>query len=204
MVEVRVESLRKTYGKVEALRGVSLNFRSGALTAILGPSGCGKTTLLRSIAGFIEVDAGRILFDAEEVPGLPPQRRGTAMVFQNYALWPHMTVFENVAYGLRLRGRPGAGGRGPGGEGGGARGDATLVVRASDGALEMVRPAGEGGVRDAVMRGMLEERLFLGAVYRHYVRLEGETVMVDSAEPVEAGPAVVRVPVVKLQVSSAG
>ena len=108
MVEVRVENVRKTYGRVEALRGVSLNFRSGALTAILGPSGCGKTTLLRSIAGFIEVDAGRILFDAEEVTGLPPQRRGTAMVFQNYALWPHMTVFENVAYGLRLQKVPAA------------------------------------------------------------------------------------------------
>ncbi|MBI2114351.1 MAG: ABC transporter ATP-binding protein [candidate division NC10 bacterium] len=103
MVEVRVENVRKTYGRVEVLRGVSLNFRSGALTAILGPSGCGKTTLLRSIAGFIAVDSGRILFDAEEVSGLPPQRRGTAMVFQNYALWPHMTVFENVAYGLRLQ-----------------------------------------------------------------------------------------------------
>jgi ABC-type Fe3+/spermidine/putrescine transport system ATPase subunit len=103
MVEVRVENVRKTYGKVEALKGVSLNFRSGALTAILGPSGCGKTTLLRSIAGFIEVDSGRILFGSEEVTGLPPQRRGTAMVFQNYALWPHMTIFQNVAYGLRLQ-----------------------------------------------------------------------------------------------------
>jgi ABC-type Fe3+/spermidine/putrescine transport system ATPase subunit len=103
MVEVQVENVRKAYGKVGALKGVSLNFKSGALTAILGPSGCGKTTLLRSIAGFIEVDAGRILFDAEEVTGLPPQRRGTAMVFQNYALWPHMTIFENVAYGLRLQ-----------------------------------------------------------------------------------------------------
>jgi ABC-type Fe3+/spermidine/putrescine transport system ATPase subunit len=103
MVEVQVENVRKTYGKVEALKGVSLDFKSGRLTAILGPSGCGKTTLLRSIAGFIEVDAGRILFDGEEVTGLPPQRRGTAMVFQNYALWPHMTIFENVAYGLRLQ-----------------------------------------------------------------------------------------------------
>jgi ABC-type Fe3+/spermidine/putrescine transport system ATPase subunit len=108
MVEVRVENVRKTYGKVEALKGVSLAFKSGGLTAILGPSGCGKTTLLRSIAGFIQVDAGRILFDREDVTGLPPQRRGTAMVFQNYALWPHMTIFENVAYGLRLQKMPAA------------------------------------------------------------------------------------------------
>ncbi|HYL80170.1 MAG TPA: ABC transporter ATP-binding protein [Candidatus Acidoferrum sp.] len=103
MVEVRVENIRKRYGKVEALKGASLSFKSGALTAILGPSGCGKTTLLRSIAGFINVDEGRILFGNEEVTTLPPQRRGTAMVFQNYALWPHMTIFGNVAYGLRLQ-----------------------------------------------------------------------------------------------------
>jgi ABC-type Fe3+/spermidine/putrescine transport system ATPase subunit len=103
MVEVRVEDVRKRYGKVEALKGASLTFASGAMTAILGPSGCGKTTLLRSIAGFIQVDAGRIRFDQEEVTTLPPQKRGTAMVFQNYALWPHMTIFENVAYGLKLQ-----------------------------------------------------------------------------------------------------
>ncbi len=108
MVEVRVENVRKTYGKVEALKGATLDFASGAMTAILGPSGCGKTTLLRSIAGFIQVDEGRILFDREEVTALPPQKRGTAMVFQNYALWPHMTIFENVAYGLRLQKVPAA------------------------------------------------------------------------------------------------
>jgi ABC-type Fe3+/spermidine/putrescine transport system ATPase subunit len=108
MVEVRVEKVRKTYGKVEALKGATLNFASGAMTAILGPSGCGKTTLLRSIAGFIPIDGGRILFGQEEVTNLPPQQRGTAMVFQNYALWPHMTIFENVAYGLKLQKVPGA------------------------------------------------------------------------------------------------
>ena len=103
MVEVQVENVRKTYGKVEALKGASLTFASGAMTAILGPSGCGKTTLLRSIAGFIQVDSGRILLGGDDVTRLPPQRRGTAMVFQNYALWPHMTIFGNVAYGLRLQ-----------------------------------------------------------------------------------------------------
>jgi len=102
-VDVRVEDLRKRYGSVEALRGVSLAFDAGRLTAILGPSGCGKTTLLRSIAGFVRVDAGRIRFAGEDVTARPPQERATAMVFQSYALWPHMTVFDNVAYGLRLR-----------------------------------------------------------------------------------------------------
>jgi ABC-type Fe3+/spermidine/putrescine transport system ATPase subunit len=103
MVEVRVENVRKTYGKVEALKGASLSFKSGAMTAILGPSGCGKTTLLRSIAGFIPIDEGRVFFGNDDVTNLPPQHRGTAMVFQNYALWPHMTIFGNVAYGLRIQ-----------------------------------------------------------------------------------------------------
>ena len=105
-VDVSVEDLRKRYGAVEALRGVSLAFAAGRLTAILGPSGCGKTTLLRSIAGFVRVDGGRIRFGAEDVTARPPQERATAMVFQSYALWPHMSVFDNVAYGLRLRRLP--------------------------------------------------------------------------------------------------
>jgi ABC-type Fe3+/spermidine/putrescine transport system ATPase subunit len=105
-VDVGVEGLWKRYGPVEALRGVSLAFEAGRLTAILGPSGCGKTTLLRSIAGFVRVDAGRIRFAGEDVTERPPQARATAMVFQSYALWPHMTVFDNVAYGLRLRRLP--------------------------------------------------------------------------------------------------
>jgi len=105
-IDVRVDGVHKRYGAVEALRGVSLAFEAGRLTAILGPSGCGKTTLLRSIAGFVTVDAGAIRFGGDDVTGHPPQRRATAMVFQSYALWPHMTVFDNVAYGLRLRGLP--------------------------------------------------------------------------------------------------
>jgi ABC-type Fe3+/spermidine/putrescine transport system ATPase subunit len=103
VVRVSVAAVSKLYGAVEALRSVSLDFEAGRLTAILGPSGCGKTTLLRSIAGFVSVDAGAIRFDGAEVTALPPQQRGTAMVFQSYALWPHMTVFDNVAYGLRLK-----------------------------------------------------------------------------------------------------
>jgi len=106
VVRVSVSAVSKRYGAVEALRSVSLDFASGRLTAILGPSGCGKTTLLRSIAGFVSVDAGAIRFDGTDVTALPPQQRGTAMVFQSYALWPHMTVFDNVAYGLRLKRLP--------------------------------------------------------------------------------------------------
>ena len=106
MIPVGIEAVAKRFGQVEALRGVSLELGAGKLTAILGPSGCGKTTLLRSIAGFVAVDAGRILFGRDDVTALPPQARGTAMVFQNYALWPHMSVFDNVAYGLRRKRLP--------------------------------------------------------------------------------------------------
>jgi ABC-type Fe3+/spermidine/putrescine transport system ATPase subunit len=106
VIPVRIDAVVKRYGSVEALRGVTLEFGAGKLTAILGPSGCGKTTLLRAIAGFAPVDAGRIFFAREDVTTLPPQARGTAMVFQNYALWPHMSVFDNVAYGLRRKRMP--------------------------------------------------------------------------------------------------
>lgn len=103
MVKVTVDKVAKSYGKVKALHDVSLAFSEGALTTILGPSGCGKTTLLRSIAGFVKIDSGRISFDNLNVTNLSPQERGTAMVFQNYALWPHMSVFDNIAYGLKLK-----------------------------------------------------------------------------------------------------
>ncbi|MDP3047701.1 MAG: ABC transporter ATP-binding protein [Chloroflexota bacterium] len=103
MIKVTVEHLSKRYGKTKALDDVALEFRAGELTAILGPSGCGKTTLLRSIAGFVETDGGTIRFDDVDVTALTPQERDTAMVFQNYALWPHMTIFQNVAYGLKLK-----------------------------------------------------------------------------------------------------
>jgi ABC-type Fe3+/spermidine/putrescine transport system ATPase subunit len=342
-VEVRVEGVVKRYGRVTALGGVSIDFPSGGLTAILGPSGCGKTTLLRSLAGFVAVDDGRIWFGGEDVTRLAPQARGTAMVFQNYALWPHMTVFDNVAYGLRLRGRPEAevrarvqkvldlveigqlegvmrrkpaelsGGqqqrvalaralvveprvllmdeplsnldakvrqrlrvevrrlqkavgitavyvthdqeealaiadtvvlmsagdvvqrgspqeiyfrpssafaaeflgvanqlRGTAAAGalaigaqripyaGAVRGAALVVFKANDATL--VSPAAPAGDGSAQLRGVLEERLFLGAVYRHYVRVEGETLMVDAPEPLEPGPVAVLIPVAKLQV----
>jgi ABC-type Fe3+/spermidine/putrescine transport system ATPase subunit len=103
MGEVRLESLVKSYGKTLALDGISLALKPGTLTAVLGPSGCGKTTMLRTLAGFLSPDSGRVLFDGQDVTGLPPQKRGAALVFQNYALWPHMSVYDNIAYGLKLQ-----------------------------------------------------------------------------------------------------
>ncbi len=103
IAHVRLESVVKRFGEVVAVAGVSLDIARGSLTTILGPSGCGKTTVLRLIAGFLEPDAGDILIDGTSQRGLPPYLRKTSTVFQEYALFPHMTVFDNIAYGLRLR-----------------------------------------------------------------------------------------------------
>ncbi len=104
-MNVALEAVTKRFGPVTAADGVSLEIRHGESFFLLGPSGCGKTTLLRMIAGFCAPDAGVIRFDGERVNDLPPHRRNTGMVFQNYALWPHLTVYENVAFGLTVPGR---------------------------------------------------------------------------------------------------
>ena len=97
-----LDALEKHYGAVAAINGVSLDVPRGAILALLGPSGCGKTTILRAIAGFVAPDRGTVRLAGRDVTALPPERRGTGMVFQNYALFPHMTVAENVAFGLRM------------------------------------------------------------------------------------------------------
>jgi len=103
---VRLERVVKRFGPVVAVAGVSLDIARGSLTTLLGPSGCGKTTVLRLIGGFLQPDEGDILIDGVSQRGLPPYLRKTSTVFQEYALFPHMTVFDNVAYGLRLRRLP--------------------------------------------------------------------------------------------------
>jgi iron(III) transport system ATP-binding protein len=97
---ITIETLSKNFGAVRALDAVSLEIQPGELFFLLGPSGCGKTTLLRILAGLEKADSGRILFDGRDIATLPPHERGAPMVFQNYALWPHLTVAENVAFGL--------------------------------------------------------------------------------------------------------
>ena len=101
--EVRLEKVRKSYGELCVVAGVSLKIRAGEFFTFLGPSGCGKTTLLRMIAGFVEPDEGYVVIDDQAVHNVPPWKRDVGMVFQNYALWPHLTVFENVAFGLHER-----------------------------------------------------------------------------------------------------
>jgi spermidine/putrescine ABC transporter ATP-binding subunit len=105
-MRIAVQDLCKSFGKLEVVSHVSFAIEDGELFTLLGPSGCGKTTLLRLIAGFNPPDTGQVLFDGRVVNDLPPHERGIGMVFQNYALWPHMTVFENAAYGLKLRKQP--------------------------------------------------------------------------------------------------
>ena len=106
MPEVKLDGVTKRYGKVTAVDHLDLIVRDGEILTLLGPSGCGKTTTLRCIAGFIVPDEGRIFLGEEEVTRLPPEKRDIGFVFQNYALWPHMTVFQNLAFGLQLRHTP--------------------------------------------------------------------------------------------------
>jgi multiple sugar transport system ATP-binding protein len=108
MVDIAVSGLERSYGSYRALKGVSLDVRDREFVVLLGPSGCGKTTLLRAIAGLDHADAGRIMLGDRDVTGRPARERGIAMVFQNYAVFPHMTVFENVAFGLRMKKAPDA------------------------------------------------------------------------------------------------
>ncbi len=104
MVGIELDEISKAYeaGK-PVLSSISLKIEAGELFFLLGPSGCGKSTLLRIIAGFLPPDKGAIRFDSTEITRLPPEKRGTAMVFQNYALWPHMTVYENIEFGLSVQ-----------------------------------------------------------------------------------------------------
>src|SRR5277367_6875955 len=101
---IRFENVTKRFGKVVAVDDVSLSIEEGEFFALLGPSGCGKTTLLRMLAGFETPTEGRILIDGQDISRTPPNKRPVNMVFQSYAVFPHMTVADNVAYGLKVDG----------------------------------------------------------------------------------------------------
>lgn len=103
---IKIENLTKTFGNFIALDNISLNIPKGSFLTLLGPSGCGKTTLLRLIAGFYEPDAGNIYFEGEKMNDLPANKRDTPLVFQDYALFPHLTVYDNISYGLKLKKTP--------------------------------------------------------------------------------------------------
>lgn len=103
---LQLKNINKYFGKNHVIKNVNLNFEKGHFITFLGPSGCGKTTLLRMIAGFYEPDEGEILLNGKNIEKVPPYNRNTAMVFQEYALFPHMNVFDNVSYGLRVKKKP--------------------------------------------------------------------------------------------------
>ncbi len=103
MDNLKLQAISKRFGYLEVIKNLSLHVHRGELCCLLGPSGCGKTTTLKIIAGFLEPDAGTVSLDGQDITHIPPQRRNVGLVFQNYALFPHMNVFENIAYGLRRR-----------------------------------------------------------------------------------------------------
>jgi iron(III) transport system ATP-binding protein len=143
-MRITIREVRKRFGPILAVDDVTLEILDGELFTLLGPSGCGKTTLLRLIAGFYRPDGGTLLFGDRVVNDIPPHARNIGMVFQNYALWPHMTVFGNVGYGLRLRGL-----RGP-----------ALEARVEEG-LRMVNLAGLGGRYPGQLSGGQQQRVAL-------------------------------------------
>lgn len=106
MYMVEVQNVSKSYGQVLAVDNVTLEVKTGELLGLLGPSGCGKTTLLRILAGFLTPDKGVVLMDGKDVTYLPPEKRPTSLVFQNYALFPHLSVFDNIAFGLKIKKLP--------------------------------------------------------------------------------------------------
>src|SRR6478672_11217928 len=106
MATLTLDNVRKSYGPREVVHGVSCAVEDGELVVVVGPSGCGKSTLLRMVAGLEDISAGDIVIGGRNVNRVEPKDRDIAMVFQNYALYPHMTVFGNMAYGLKIRGVP--------------------------------------------------------------------------------------------------
>ena len=145
MTPVAISGIIKSYdGTTKVLTGIDLEVGAGELFFLLGGSGCGKTTLLRLVAGFHAPDAGAIRFGGQDILGLPPERRDIGMVFQNYALWPHLSVAENVAFGLDVRGVP-----------------ASERARRVDEALALVELTGYGERRIGALSGGQQQRVAL-------------------------------------------
>ena len=143
-MQISVHDIVKRFGKNEVVGRSSFSIEQGELFTLLGPSGCGKTTLLRLIAGFYAPDEGEVRFDGKRVNEMPPHQRGIGMVFQNYALWPHMTVAQNVGYGLKLRDI-----------------SSSEIAKRTQAVLEKVRLTGLGGRYPGQISGGQQQRVAL-------------------------------------------
>src|SRR5258708_1538721 len=139
-----LEGLEKRFGDHRAVAGIDLAVSPGEFVTLLGPSGCGKTTTLNLIAGFLAPSAGAVLLDGEDISALPPHRRNLGVVFQDYALFPHMSVADNVAFGLRMRGT-----------------DREAIERAVADALALVKLAGFDARRPQQLSGGQRQRVAL-------------------------------------------
>ncbi len=144
-VSLEVSGVSVAYGATQVLREISLQIEPGEFVALLGSSGCGKTTLLRTIAGFLPAQAGTVRLAGRDITHLPPEKRDMAMVFQSYALWPHMTAAQNIGYGLRLRRRPKAD-----------------IARRVDEVLGLLDLAGLGDRKVTALSGGQRQRVALG------------------------------------------
>lgn len=142
---ISVRGLQVAYGQTEILKGIDLDIHTGEMLALLGASGCGKTTLLRTLAGFTTASGGTVSLRGKNVLSLPPERRGMVMVFQSYALWPHMNVTQNIAYGLRLRGMK-----------------TSEISRQVESILDMLDLSGLGRRRISQLSGGQRQRVALG------------------------------------------
>jgi len=171
-VSIDIEGVNLAYGSTPVLKDIDLAIRPGEFFAFLGPSGCGKTTLLRLIAGFAQAQTGRVKLDGQDVAGLPPWKRDVGLVFQSYALWPHMTVAQNVAFGLEERRRP----------------RAEIDARVAQ-ALELVGLAAYAQRRPAQLSGGQQQRVALART----IAIEPKVLLLD--EPLSNLDAKMRVSV---------
>ncbi|WP_333834963.1 ABC transporter ATP-binding protein [Rubrimonas sp.] len=158
MTTVALEAVTVRFGATLALDAIDCDAPSGRLTALLGPSGCGKSSALRAVAGFAPITGGTVRFGGVDVTRVPPEARPSAMVFQSYALWPHMTVAQNIGFGLRLKGMTSAERR-----------------RRTDRVLEMVGLAGFGGRRPDALSGGQRQRVALARA----LALEPKVLLLD-------------------------